>query len=178
MKRPILYIFSGLPGSGKSTLAQRLAAETGAVYLRIDTIEQGVRDLCHYNVEGEGYRLAYRIAADNLQLRLNVIADSCNPIELTRQEWHEVAIESDTECVDIEVVCSDPVEHRTRVEQRISDVKGLVLPSWTQVTAREYHPWKSGVITIDTAHKSIDDSYNELWQTLTDWCSQHTGSVS
>ena len=49
-----LYIFAGLPGTGKSTLAQQLARRFKAVHLRIDTIEQGLRDLCDLRVEGEG----------------------------------------------------------------------------------------------------------------------------
>ena len=39
----MLIIFSGLPGSGKSTIARALARRLGAVYLRIDTIEQAIR---------------------------------------------------------------------------------------------------------------------------------------
>ena len=58
MSKAILFIFSGLPAVGKSTLARFLVKEFGAVYLRIDTIEQGLKDLCRINVEGEGYRLA------------------------------------------------------------------------------------------------------------------------
>lgn len=59
--RPTLFILSGLPGSGKSTVSQFLAKRYDTLYLRIDTIEQGLRDLCHYDVEGEGYALAYKI---------------------------------------------------------------------------------------------------------------------
>ena len=55
---PTLYIFSGLPGAGKTTLAERLAKQVSAVYLRIDTVEQALRDLCAFEVEGEGYRLS------------------------------------------------------------------------------------------------------------------------
>ena len=63
MGKGILFIFSGLPAVGKSTLAKYVVKEFGAVYLRIDTIEQGLKDLCRINVGGEGYRLAYRMAA-------------------------------------------------------------------------------------------------------------------
>ena len=92
-EKPILYIFSGLPGSGKTTLSQRVAQSVHAVYLRIDTIEQALRELCSVEVQGEGYRLVYRIAADNLRVGMSVVADSCNPIELTRREWERVALD-------------------------------------------------------------------------------------
>jgi len=41
---PKLFIFSGLPGTGKTTLSRQLAQHVGAAYLRIDTIEQALRD--------------------------------------------------------------------------------------------------------------------------------------
>ena len=49
-------------------LSQRLAQRVNAVHLQIDTIEQALRDLCQMQVEGEGYRLTYRIAADTVQI--------------------------------------------------------------------------------------------------------------
>ena len=99
---PTLYIFSGLPGTGKSTLAKLVAQHYRALYLRIDTIEQGLRDLCSLVIQSEGYRLSYRIAGDNLRLGLNVVADSCNPIELTRREWEQTAREAKAEFRNIE----------------------------------------------------------------------------
>ena len=166
MSRPILYIFSGLPSSGKSTLAQELAKVTGAVYLRIDTVEQGLRDLCNFKVKAEGYSLSYRIAQDNLNLGISVIADSCNPIELTRKEWNETAIKSNADFVNIEIVCSNTSEHKKRVENRVSTIVGLKLPIWKDVENREYHPWSIDRLQIDTAGKSIDESVNELFAAL------------
>ncbi|WNO07949.1 AAA family ATPase [Teredinibacter sp. KSP-S5-2] len=162
MSKPKLYIFSGLPGVGKSTLAQELARITHAFYLRIDTIEQALRDLCNYSVEGEGYRLAYRIASDNLRLGKSVIADSCNPITLTRGEWNDVAINSSADSVNIEIICSDKMEHRQRVELRQSTVPNLKLSTWDEIENREYHQWNCDRFIIDTAGKSVLDCVMEI----------------
>lgn len=157
-----LYIFSGLPGTGKTTLAKSLASHVEAVFLRIDTIEQGIRELCNFNVEGEGYRLSYRIAADNLRLGNNVVADSCNPIKLTRHEWQEVALSNDSSYTNIEVICSDTEEHKKRIKERTCDIPGMGLPSWKEVEEREYDSWCGDRILIDTANKNSYESFNEL----------------
>ncbi len=52
-----LYIFFWPPCSGKSTLAKLLSAKTGSMYVRVDTVEQALRDLCNVNVEGEATAL-------------------------------------------------------------------------------------------------------------------------
>lgn len=161
-----LYIFAGLPGSGKTTLARHLAKRINAVHLRIDTIEQGLRDLCQVRVEGEGYRLAYRIASDNLKLGLDVVADSCNPIELTRREWEQVAGDTDSDFRNIEVICSDAAEHRRRVEARSTDITGLELPSWRDVVDREYHEWSVERTIIDTAGQTEAESKETMWRLL------------
>src|SRR5262249_18356962 len=161
-RTPTLYVFAGLPGSGKTTLSQLLAQRIGATHLRIDTIEQALRDLCALDVQGEGYRLSYRVAADNLRLGLDVIADSCNPIELTRNEWRRVALAARARSIDIEVVCSDPAAHRARVEGRTSTVSGLRLPTWKEVEDREYHAWTRDRIVIETAGRSSSTCFAEL----------------
>jgi predicted kinase len=165
-KQPILYIFSGLPGSGKSTLSQIVAHRVNAVYLRIDTLEQALRELCSVDVQGEGYRLSYRIATDNLRVGMSVVADSCNPIELTRREWEQVAWEAQADYVNIEVICSDAQEHRLRVETRLATVAGLRLPTWRDVENREYHDWTVDRIIIDTAKRSVMACVEDLLSAL------------
>ena len=168
MRKAILFIFSGLPAVGKSTLARFLVKEFGAVYLRIDTIEQGLKDLCRINVEGEGYRLAYRIATDNLQLGNNVVADCCNLIELTRREWEEVAVNNNCCFVNIEVICSDKTEHKNRAEQRNTEVANMNLPVWDDIENREYHEWHKSRIVIETAGKTIKQCQTELKEKVAD----------
>ncbi|MGD1849645.1 MAG: AAA family ATPase [Cyanophyceae cyanobacterium] len=166
MPQPTLFIFSGLPAAGKTTLARALATSLAITYLRIDTIEQALRDLCHVQVEGEGYRLTYRIAADVLQLGLSVVADSCNPIGLTRREWEAVATENSASFVNIEVVCSDQGEHRQRVGSRRTDIETLQLPTWQDVLSRNYEPWSGDRLIVDTAGKTIEDSVTALLRQL------------
>lgn len=173
--KAILFVFSGLPGSGKSTIAQFIAKKQKALYLRVDTIEQGLRDLCHYDVAGEGYGLAYQIAGDNLKLGISVVADSCNPILLTRNKWEEVAIHNNSLFINIEIICSDKKEHRKRIETRGTDVENLTLPTWEEVERREYHPWEKKRILIDTANKTIEMAQKELEEKLIQsnqwgWC--------
>jgi len=162
-KNRMLVIFGGLPGTGKSTLALRLAGETGAVYLRIDTIERAMTDAGADFSAGElGYCVAYAVAEDNLRLGHTVIADSVNPLEITRKAWRNVAARASVDAVEIEVACSDLTEHRSRVETR----EALVAVTWQEVEARRFDPWTSDHIRIDTAGRDIEQSLAALWQVL------------
>jgi len=163
--KPTLFIFSGLPASGKTTLSRLLAKSKMAVYLRIDTVEQALRSFS-MDVQGEGYRLCYQIALDNLQLGLNVVADSCNPIELTRRAWESVARKANADFVNIEIICSDKSEHKKRAETRGTDINGLRLPSWEEIENREYHPWQHERTVIDTAERTERECFESLIREL------------
>lgn len=151
----MLIILGGRPGSGKTSLARMLAAQLGAMHLRVDTIEQTLlRSLG--NIGGAGYGVAQALAADNLRLGLSVIADSVNPVEASRTGWRNVARETQVPSVEIEVICSDAGVHRRRVEARVADIAGHRLPRWADVQALHYEPWAADLV-IDTARAAIED---------------------
>lgn len=164
----MLIVFSGLPGVGKTTIARELAHRMGAVYLRIDTIEQAIRDCRNIvgPVDETGYWVAYALAEDNLRIGRTVIADSVNPLAITRDAWLQVGKGARVETVEIEVICSDSREHRSRVERRVPEIRGLRLPTWDEVISREYHRWDRGHIVIDTASRSVDENVKFLREML------------
>jgi predicted kinase len=157
----MLIALSGLSGTGKTTIARQLARELAAVYLRIDSIEQSLRR-ADLTVESAGYSVAYAIAEDNLRLGRIVVADSVNPWPLTRSEWRAVAERSHVPTIDVEIVCSDAREHRRRVEARVADIAGHTLPTWQEVVERDYRPWDSERIVIDTSRLSVEQSVREI----------------
>lgn len=155
---PRLIVLAGLPGTGKSTLARELARRTGAVWLRIDTIEQAIRAsgvVPGDDLKDAGYRAAQAAALDNLRLSRDVIADCVNDTQAARDGWQQTAQAAGIEVRWLEILCTDPTEHRRRVEGRVSEVPGLALPSWEAVIGREYHAWDRERVVVDTAGRSV-----------------------
>jgi predicted kinase len=165
----VLVIFGGLPGVGKTTIAQELARQIGAMYVRIDSIEQAIRDCTPVvppPLDEAGYRIGYAVARDNLRIGRTVVADSVNPLLITRDAWLKVGQNAQVETVEIEVTCSDSREHRSRVETRLQDISELRLPTWEEVISREYHPWNREHIVIDTANRSVAQNVKTLREAL------------
>ena len=157
----MLIALGGLPAVGKSALAKALAARIGAVHLRIDTIEQALRNAGRDVSGPEGYLVARDVAVDKLRRGHTVIVDAVNPLELTRDYWRETAARLTLELVEIEVQCSDQRQHRQRVESRSTDIPGLVLPTWQQVLDRYYEPWTSAQV-VDTAGRTLQDALSQV----------------
>lgn len=115
-----------------------------------------------------GYRVAYAMAGDNLRLGRVVIGDCVNDWKLVRDAWQAAGERASAEVRWIEIVCSDLVEHRRRVETRVSEVPGLVLPDWHAVIGREYHAWDREHVVIDTAGRRIEDCVAAVMTALGD----------
>lgn len=164
----MLIILSGLPGVGKTTLARELAKRIAATYIRIDTIEQAVRNssLNIQDIEDSGYLVGYALAADNLEIGRTVVADSVNSIEITRKAWLDVAERIGKQAIEVEVICSNKNEHKTRIETRVADIEGHKLPNWQNILDREYDSWERERIIIDTADKSVEECITQLLSTI------------
>jgi predicted kinase len=156
----MLVVFGGLPGTGKTTIARRLAARNAAVYLRIDVIEQAIRraGVLAGDVGAAGYTVANALAASNLANGRTVIADCVNPVRESREGWRTTAANARTRVLEVEIVCSDPAEHRRRIETRATDIEGLVLPTWREVLQSDYAPWEEPHLVIDTASVAPDEA--------------------
>lgn len=129
---------------------------------RVDVVEQAMRT-AGITVNGpEGYIVCYELAKQNLRLGLDVIADTVNPIAITRQAWREVAESLKIPFVEIEVICSDEHEHRHRVCTRLTDISGFTLPTWEEVKNRQYEAWDQERLVIDTAHQTVAESLRML----------------
>ena len=161
----MLQILGGLPAVGKTTIAIGLATALGAMHLRIDSIEQALRNSGVAISGPEGYVVAYAVSEDNLRLDRTVIADSVNPVGVTRAAWREVANRVAKRFVEIEIVCTVQSEHRRRVEHRTADIKGHQFPTWQQVCGREYEPWHAD-ITLDTSEQDSAAAVSTLRERL------------
>ncbi len=164
----MLLIFGGLPASGKSTISKCVARKLNAAYIRVDTIEQTLKDAGYNKIHSEGYELAYKVAADNLSLGLPVVADAVNPIEMTRSAWRRIGETASVPVLEIEIVCSDQVEHKRRIESRETDIEQSMQVTWEDVIKRGYEPWLQAQIVIDTAGISEQRSVEQTLSMIRD----------
>lgn len=65
---------------------------------------------------------------------------------------------SGAHALEVEVVCSDVIEHQRRVESRVADINGHRLPTWQDVVERDYRPWDTPRLVIDTARVSVAEA--------------------
>jgi len=136
----------------------------GAVHVRVDTIEQAMvrSGLARHPVGPAGYVVGYALAEEHLRQGLSVIAESVNPLGITRDAWPDAGLRAGAPVVEVEVICSDAAEHRRRVGSRSVGIPDLPLPDWQQVVKREYEPWDCKHIVVDTSGAAPGESMDGL----------------
>ena len=146
MTRRTLIILSGLPGTGKTTIARLLATALRAT-------GQMPADMRDY-----GYRVAHRVAEDNLRLGHHAVADCVNAFDVTRRDWHAVAGRAGARALGVELSCSDPAIHQGRIDARRPDAP----PDWNAIQARPYALWIHADIHLDTTMMSADTAVDRI----------------
>lgn len=161
MPSPTLIVLGGLPATGKSTVSAELNRAGAFSYVRIDSIEQALRDsdeMGASGVQGAGYAVGYAVAGDLLAGGNDVLVECVNPIGLTRAAWRQAARARGAALLEVELHCSDPAAHQARAEDRTVDVPGLPLPDWQAIQSREYEPWQTADLRIDTSVTSPQEA--------------------
>jgi hypothetical protein len=69
----------------------------------------------------------------------------------SRTAWRTTADRAKSSLFEIEVICSDLMEHQRRVEARASEIPGLNPPTWLSVQQHEYESWLTKRLVVDTA---------------------------
>lgn len=166
----MLVVVGGLPATGKTTVCRLVAARTGAVHVRVDTVEQALVDagLQTHPVGPAGYVVAYALAREQLRQGRSVLAESVNPLAATRDAWRAVAQDAAVPVLEVELVCSDRAEHRRRAEERGIDVPGLPRPTWAAIEGRALEPWDRSRVVVDTAVTGPQDAASLLVDLMAD----------
>lgn len=137
---------AGLPGVGKSAIAEGLVRALDGVLFSVDPVEAALLRAGVDRSEPTGLA-AYVVVEDlaRIQLRLGrpVVVDAVNAVEPARAQWRELAAEQRVPMTFVEVVCSDPAEHRRRLAGRDRGLVGFPEPTWEDVGRRrgEFEEW-------------------------------------
>jgi predicted kinase len=148
----VLVVLGGQPGVGKTTLARALSARLGAAHVRVDAFEvalvrQGLVPTPQH-VGEHGYALGLAAAGTCLTAGTDVVVDAVFPVAAARRPFRDLAASHDVPVHWFRLICSDPAEHRRRVEQRVADLPGHVLPRWAEL--RRGDQWHERHAVVDT----------------------------
>jgi predicted kinase len=155
----MLIVMAGLPGSGKSTIAEVLGNRLGLTVLSVDPIESAILEAGINPDQPTGlaaYLVAEKLAENELSNGRGAIIDAVNAVEPAREQWMRLAAEQATPIRFVEIVCSDPELHRTRLEARSRRLthRAGVDPYAVEQSLDEWEPW--GVASGAVSRLTID----------------------
>jgi predicted kinase len=151
----VLVVMTGLPGTGKSAVAEAVARALPAPVFSVDPLEAV---LLRAGIDREhrsdyaAYDLAAALAESQLRLGQSAVVDAVNALERLRRWFLGLAEPVGAPAVLIETICSDPLLHRARFENRDGAIDGWVYePTWQDVERRklEYEPSSLERLVLD-----------------------------
>src|SRR3546814_1460995 len=83
-------------------------------------------------------------------------------LEATRDAGSATSQHNSARMLGVEVICSDPDEHRRCAERRVVDIPDLVLPTWQEILDRDYEPWTTERLVLDTAIMDPDSAVRRI----------------
>ena len=154
----MLVVLTGLPGTGKSELAAGLATAMPAAVLSADPIDDAlVRAGVGDRPDIVGYEVMKALTREHLSLGLSVVIDAVNPFKWVRDSYTEIAAVTAAPFALIATLCSDPAEHRRRVESRhTTDQKPI---NWVGVQEQVsyYEPPSDPELVLDAVRPSSEN---------------------
>ncbi|MEO6532390.1 MAG: ATP-binding protein [Pseudolysinimonas sp.] len=156
----MLIVTAGLPGAGKSTIAEVVGNRLGAPVVSVDPIESAILS-AGINADEPTGLAAYLVAETMAEAVLagggSVIVDAVNAVEPARDQWVKLAARQKVPIKFLEVICSDPELHRTRLASRGRRFTHLTEPTWHAVeqSLDEWESWTGATgavprITLDS----------------------------
>jgi len=141
----MLVAMAGLPGTGKSTIGQVLASRLGLPVIPVDSIETAILQAGIDSDQPTGlaaYLVAEALAEQLVVSGSGVVVDAVNAVVPAREQWVNLAARTGEELRFVEVVCSDPELHRSRIEGWRKSMPHIQL-TWNAVeqSLDEYAEW-------------------------------------
>jgi len=148
----MLVAMAGLPGTGKSTIGQVVASRLGIPVISVDPIETAILQAGIAADQPTG--LAAYLVAEALTERVlvagtGVMVDAVNAVTPAREQWVNLATRLGEPLRFIEVICSDPELHRSRIEGWRKSMPHIQL-TWNAVEQSfdDYAEWSGSSAAI------------------------------
>lgn len=148
----MLVAMAGLPGTGKSTIGQVVASRLGIPVISVDPIETAILQAGIDADQPTG--LAAYLVAETLAERVLVagsgaMVDAVNAVVPAREQWVALAARVGEPLKFIEVICSDPELHRSRIESWRKSMPHIQL-TWNAVEQSfdDYAPWSGASAAV------------------------------
>ena len=141
----MLVAMAGLPGTGKSTIGQVVASRLGIPVISVDPIETAILQAGIDSDQPTGlaaYLVAETLAERVLVAGTGAMVDAVNAVAPAREQWVNLAARVSEPIKFIEVICSDPELHRSRIEGWRKSMPHIQL-TWNAVeqSFEDYAEW-------------------------------------